>query len=197
MPMQTGDTALTQGTRCAVRPLLAALLLAALLAASLPAEAKTPDWKAAKPAAVLENLKMPLDIELAPDGSIVFAELAGNVSRHDPATGQTTRMHEVQDVVTGGERGLVGLALSRDFAKSGTYFLYYTQRTDDPDGGINRLVRVTDGKETLLVTVPGWKEHNGGRIVVAPDGTLFVGTGENQKRDPAQDTASLLGKVLR
>lgn len=159
------------------------------------AAAKAPDWKQAKVEVVVGGLDMPVDIDVAPDGSIWFIELEGNVRRHDVGANRTTTVHSV-DVVTGGERGLVGFALGRDFAANGTYFLYYTQATDDPAGGINRLVRVQDGKETLLTTVPGAKEHNGGRIVATADGTLFVGTGENQLRDPAQDPKSLLGKIL-
>jgi glucose/arabinose dehydrogenase len=179
------------------RPL--AVLLAGLLAfvTLVPgASASTPDWSKADPVAVVEDIEMPTDIQVAPDGAIWFLELEGDVSRFDPKTGETTLMHHVEDVVTGGERGLVGLALAKDFSSSGTYFLYYTKRTDDPDGGLNHLVRVDDGKETVLLTVSGWKEHNGGRIVIDGDGNLFVGVGENQKRDPAQDLDSNLGKIL-
>lgn len=174
------------------------LALATLtLLVSTTAQAAKIDWTDAVASPVLEGLRLPVDIQVAPDGAIWFVEIAGNVSRFDPATGQREVVHRVPDVVTGGERGLVGFALAGDFAETGAYYLYYTQRTDDPEGGINRLVRIADGQEKLLLTVPGAKEHNGGRILVAPDGNLFVSTGENQLRDPAQDPSSLLGKILR
>ena len=174
---------------------LPAALLALLLVA-LPAAASTPDWSKAAPEEVAGGLEMAVDIEVAPDGAVWFVELAGNVSSIDVGGAKRLR-HHVDGVVVGGERGLVGLALAHDFAQSGAFYLYYTQRTDDPAGGLNRLVRVEGGQETLLASVPGAKEHNGGRIAVARDGTLFVGTGENQLRDPAQDPDSPLGKILR
>jgi glucose/arabinose dehydrogenase len=176
--------------------LMAFLLAAAALSALPGTGAATPDWDKAKPVPVVEGLAMPADIEVAPDGAIWYIELEGDVSRFDPKAGTSKLVHHVEDVVTGGERGLVGFALAKDFAESGAYFLYYTKRTDDPAGGLNHLVRVDDGVETVLLTVPGAKEHNGGRIVVDKDGNLFVGTGENQLRDPAQDAKSLLGKIL-
>jgi glucose/arabinose dehydrogenase len=175
---------------------MAFLLAAATLSALPGTTAATPDWGKAHPATVVADLAMPTDIEVAPDGAIWYIELEGDVSRFDPKTGTGKLVHHVDDVVTGGERGLVGLALAKDFAESGTYFLYYTKRTDDPAGGLNHLVRVDDGVEKVLLTVPGAKEHNGGRIVVDGDGNLFVGTGENQLRDPAQDVKSTLGKIL-
>ncbi|HUR61792.1 MAG TPA: PQQ-dependent sugar dehydrogenase [Candidatus Thermoplasmatota archaeon] len=175
-----------------------ALLVALLaLAAALPgATASTPDWTKAKPEVVVKDLAMPADIQVAPDGAIWFVELAGDVSRYDPATGKVALVRHVDDVVTGTERGLAGFALAADFARSGTYFLYYTERNDDPDGATNHLVRVDGDKVTVLLTVTGHKEHNGGRIAVDKDGNLFVGIGENQKRDPAQDMSSNLGKIL-
>lgn len=173
-----------------------AILAAAFVALALPAQAATPDWTKADPELVVGGLDMPVDIEVAADGDVWYAELGGDVSRVEADDGQTHLVHHVEDVVLGGERGLVGFALAKDHAATGAFYLYYTKRTDDPDGGLNHLVRVVDGKETVLLTVSGAKEHNGGRIAVDADGNLFVGTGENQLRDPAQDVKSTLGKIL-
>lgn len=177
--------------------LLAAMFLAALLTLPVAHGAPPTEWQDPEPRVLVENVNIPTDIHIAPDGSVWFTELAGNVSRFDPSTGEVEDVHHVEDVVTGVERGLMGLALAHDFSQTGAFYLYYTERTDDPDGGINRLVRVVDGQEQELVSLPAAIEHNGGRIVVAPNGTLFVGTGENSEHDPAQDPDSLLGKVLR
>lgn len=174
----------------------AVAVLAFAVPFSIPSHGKAPDLKQATATPLLRGLDFPADIDVAPDGSVWFVELKGNVSRLEVSTGERTIERQVENVVTGMERGLVGLALAKDFGTTGDYFLYYTQRNDDPDGGTNRLVRIDDGQETLLLTVPGYAEHNGGRIVVDPDGNLFVGTGENQKRDPAQDMDSNLGKIL-
>lgn len=173
---------------------MAACAALALLAPT--ASAATPDWKQAAPVTAVADLDMPVDLDIAANGDIWFIELEGDVKRADAKTGEVTLVHHVPDVVTGGERGLVGLALAKDHTESGTYFLYYTKRTDDPQGGLNHLVRMDGHEETVLLTVPGAREHNGGRIAIDADGNLFVGTGENQLRDPAQDVKSVLGKIL-
>lgn len=162
-------------------------------AAAAPPEA----WAGAEAVAVVPDAAFPTDLGVASDGSVWFTELKGNVSRHDPATGTTERIHHVEDVITGTERGLVGLALAHDHEETGAFYLYYSQRSDAHETGMNRFVRIEDGEETLLATLTAAPEHNGGRIVVAPNGTVFVGTGENSLHDPAQDLDSLLGKILR
>ena len=39
--------------------------------------------------------------------------------------------------------------------------------------------------------------HNGGRIRFGPDGYLYVGTGDSQRREQPQDRQALGGKILR
>ena len=179
------------------RPL--ALLFTGLLAlVALPpvASAATPDWGKADPETVLGDREMVVDIDFADDGTLWFIEVDGGVFSYDPDTKQVTTRLTVDGVKVGNERGMVGLALAKDHATTGTYFIYYTEETDDPDGGINRLQRVTGTQRTTILSVSAAKEHNGGRIVIDDDGNLFVGTGENQLRDPAQDVGSNLGKIL-
>ena len=61
-----------------------------------------------------------------------------------------------------------------------------------------------DGDELKDVSVI-WRQtpkivglnHFGGRLVFAPDGKLFITSGDRQSFDPAQDIASNLGKVVR
>src|SRR5690606_33778370 len=56
-----------------------------------------------------------------------------------------------------------------------------------------------EGLEVIWRQVPkvGGRGHYGHRMVFAPDGHLFVASGERQKFDPAQDMQSTLGKILR
>ncbi|MBW3583781.1 MAG: PQQ-dependent sugar dehydrogenase [Euryarchaeota archaeon] len=173
-------------------------LLVALLALAVPGAYGAPStvWQGIEAVRVVEEVDMPTDIDMAADGSVWFTGLTGNVSRYDPTSDSTELVHHVENVVTGRERGLVGLALAHGHETTGAYYLYYSERTDDPDGGMNRLVRIVDGEEQRLASLTAAPEHNGGRIVVTPNGTLFVGTGENSLHEPAQDPESLLGKIL-
>ena len=69
--------------------------------------------------------------------------------------------------------------------------------------GDNRVVRMTfDGNrlsapKPILTGIPNGFIHDGGRLQFAPDGNLFVSTGETGNRSLAQDPDSLGGKILR
>ena len=88
----------------------------------------------------------------------------------------------------------MGLAITDD---QRTVFAYYTSATD------NRIVSMSwDGQglgepSVILDGIPKAGIHNGGRMVVGPDGHLYVGTGDAGDSQLAQDKSSLGGKILR
>lgn len=157
-----------------------------------------PDWAGALVVPVVVGAHVPANFAFAPDGGLWYAEVyTGNLSRFDLLTGTKDLRYHVNSVSAGDERGLVGFALDPAFAENGAFFLYYTEPTENASAGLNKLVRVQGGQETVLAEVPAATQHNGGRILIAADGTMFVSTGDNQLRSPAQDPKSLLGKILR
>lgn len=93
-----------------------------------------------------------------------------------------------------GEGGLLGLAITPD---QKTVFAYFTAAQD------NRIVAMSwDGAKlgaprTILTGIPKGGRHNGGRLVIGPDGYLYAGTGETGDERLAQDKQSLGGKILR
>lgn len=117
---------------------------------------------------------------------------------------QTTPVLDLTDrVLAGGERGLLGLAFSSDGR------MMYVDYTAKPDGhtvvaeyelGDRTTVDVTSRRVLLEVDQP-YPNHNGGHVVVGPDGYLYIGLGDGGSAgDPeerAQDTSELLGKILR
>ena len=107
------------------------------------------------------------------------------------------------DTRSGGEQGLLGLAFSSDGSTA------YIHRTID-DGSIEVLAFSvgTDGvfdvssrRVVLTIPHPGEANHNGGSLVIGPDGMLYIGLGDGGgSGDPsrnAQNLTSLLGKILR
>ena len=117
---------------------------------------------------------------------------------------QTTPVLDLsKEVITGGERGLLGLAFSSDGRQ------LYVDFTAGPDGRTIVLQYDVSDKGTvdrssrrqLLEVDQPFENHNGGNLVLGPDGYLYVGLGDGGGAgDPdghAQDTEDLLGSILR
>jgi glucose/arabinose dehydrogenase len=180
---------------------------------------------------VVDGIQAASDFAFAPDGRIFVAELDGTVRVvQNGVLLPTPFTHVTVNAI--GERGLLGLALDPDFATNGYVYLYHSVETNpaDPEGPKSgRLTRLTaqgnvaaPGSATVLLgtvagapscgDVPAGSDcipidsvsHMGGSLRFAPDGMLFVGTGDGifANVDPvrslrAQDLDSLAGKVLR
>lgn len=123
-------------------------------------------------------------------------------------TVNSTNFLNISSKITyGGERGLLGLAFHPQYPTNGYFFVYY----NDTSGNITvaRYTRSTTNPdladpstEKIILNVPKpFDNHNGGSIHFAPDGYLWVVTGDGGSGgDPnnnAQNKNSLLGKLLR
>jgi glucose/arabinose dehydrogenase len=97
----------------------------------------------------------------------------------------------------GGEAGLLGVAVSPDFATDRMLFFYYSTETE------NRIVKATfkggrlGAPTTILDGIPRGQIHDGGRLAFGPDGYLYASTGETGQSDLAQDKSTTAGKILR
>ncbi|MGV9290506.1 PQQ-dependent sugar dehydrogenase [Streptomyces sp. NPDC003719] len=182
--------------------------------ASRPAAESSPPGRAAEetpPAkgsvkvvrTVATGLKSPWGLAPLPGGGLLVSSRDEAVITHvDEKTGRTTELGEVPGVSPAGEGGLLGIALSPDYASDHLIYAYVTSASD------NRIVRMLyDAKkpagrqlgapDTVFKGIPKGVIHNGGRIAFGPDGMLYAGTGESGERGLAQDRKSLGGKILR
>ncbi len=116
-------------------------------------------------------------------------------------------------VLSGGERGLLGMAFDPDYTANGFFYVYYTARATgtiaDGDIVIARYqanppsANIAGSTETLLKTIPHPTNanHNGGMLAFGPDRCLFAGVGDGGGAgDPANNAQTktvLLGKILR
>ncbi|MEU8469460.1 PQQ-dependent sugar dehydrogenase [Streptomyces sp. NPDC029006] len=152
---------------------------------------------------VAEGLKTPWGLAPLPGGDLLVSSRdEGTILRIDERTGRKTELGTVSGVAPAGEGGLLGIALSPDYAADHMIYAYFTSASD------NRVVRMRyderrpDGEQlgapdTVFKGIPKGFIHNGGRIAFGPDGMLYAGTGESGRRGLAQDKKSLGGKILR
>ncbi len=151
---------------------------------------------------IAENLETPWEILWGPDDMIWMTERKGVVSRVDPVSGNVDALLKIDEVGEYGEGGLLGLVLHPNFVHPDSQFVYLVYNYDD---GVRyeRLVRYTYDKDTLinplilLDGIPGKYNHIGSRLLILPDRTLLMSTGDAANSGLSQDTSSLAGKFLR
>ncbi|MCI0430115.1 MAG: PQQ-dependent sugar dehydrogenase [Rhodospirillales bacterium] len=136
-------------------------------------------------------------------GRVVILDLAANQLLPQPFFDVPAA-----EMTNDGERGLLGLAFHPDYVTNGKLYLNLTNENGDTE--IWELTRSGDpnftdplSQRTLLTVFrdPALSNHNGGWIGFAPDGLLYIATGDggsgNDPANNAQDINDLRGKILR
>jgi glucose/arabinose dehydrogenase len=165
----------------------------------------------------------PVDLQDPRDGSDrLFVLEQGGVIRvfgNSPSVASASEFLNISDrVVSGGERGLLGLAFDPGFSDNGYFYVDYTGRnpgvTDPNADDYARTViarysvdpqnhdRADPGSEQIILTIyQPYANHNGGQIAFGPDGYLYIAMGDGgaggDPKNRAQNLDSLLGKILR
>jgi len=139
---------------------------------------------------VVAGLQSPWGLTFRPDGSALVSERdTGRIL--EVRDGRATEVARVPESRLRGEGGLLGIALGPE----DWLYAYYTTEED------NRIVRLRIGSsqpaEVLVTGIPAAAIHNGGRLAFGPDGFLYAGTGDADRKERSQDRGSLGGKILR
>ncbi|WP_043617916.1 PQQ-dependent sugar dehydrogenase [Nonomuraea candida] len=152
------------------------------------------------------GLRRPTAIAAPDDGTerLFITEKRGTVRVYHPDTGLAQA--PIIDITasvdeSGNERGLLGIALAPDFARSQDLYLAYTAL---PDGAVTLArYRLDDARLEPLLSQehPEHSNHNGGQITFGKDGLLYMsigdGGGSGDPFDTGQRLDTLLGKILR
>lgn len=166
----------------------------------------TPDILAVESDIEIEELTADLyhvwEITWGPDDYLWITERPGRVQRINPEDGSKELILDISDQIqTGSERGLMGMALSPNFLNDKYVFLSYTYL-------VNQITKVKVVRykyendkliESIVVieNIDGANYHDGCRIKFGDDGKLYITTGDATKDVNAQDRTSLNGKILR
>jgi glucose/arabinose dehydrogenase len=160
---------------------------------------------------VVSGLSSPVFVTNAHDGSnrLFIVEQGGIIKVLQPgATVPTEFLNITTRVLSGGERGLLGLAFHPQYTSNRRFFVYYTRQTD----GAIRIAEyqtsagnpnVADTTEKIIIEIPhpNNSNHNGGTLEFGPDGLLYFAPGDggsaNDPPNNSQNIESLLGKMIR
>jgi glucose/arabinose dehydrogenase len=147
-------------------------------------------------------------------------EKAGKLKRRS-ANGKVTEIAGVPKVATGGQGGLLDIAVAPDFASSRRIYLSYSESSQNgsqlalasakldwiasvqcrqppcPQDGVG-AGSLSDLKVIWRSGSNGPGGQFGANILFSPDGQhLFLSSGDRQRFTPAQDPKQALGKILR
>ena len=91
-----------------------------------------------------DTVKDPMELAVAPDGRVFWAERAGVVKMWNPSTKSTVTVASIK-VFDGLEDGLIGITLDPNFAKNGWVYLNHSlpETTKDEKGRKSGIIRVS------------------------------------------------------
>ena len=199
-----------EGTSAAARLRRSFLLAAAVLLAAGFARAGTYNIAGFSDTAVVTGLSSPTALAFTTDGRMLILEKVGRVRIVVNGLLQSTPALDMTATVdSGSEKGFLGICLHPNFATSGEIFIYYTTSTPTTRNRVSKFTMsgntISAASEVVILdnieATNG--NHDGGTVLVGPDGKLWIapgdsGTGGAKSQDlSATSTSRFNGKVLR
>jgi glucose/arabinose dehydrogenase len=160
---------------------------------------------------IVSGLSQPLDLSSPADGSgrLFIVEQPGVIRIYQDGQLLDAPFLDIRSLVGSGgfEQGLLGIAFHPNFSENGFFYLNYTDRIGDT---VIARYQASSGDENtadpdsamILMQIPQpYGNHNGGGMVMGPDGYLYISTGDGgsggDPQNNAQNVNNLLGKILR
>lgn len=147
------------------------------------------------------GLNVPWSMVFTSPDRMLVSERPGRIRIIESGVLSPRPLHIFTEVSTGGEEGLMSLAVSPEYAT--TKHIYASLAYSVAGTMYVKVVRFVDSgtaltDETVIIDkIPGAQYHAGSRIKFGPDGKLYITTGDATDRALAQQMDSLAGKILR
>jgi cytochrome c len=140
-----------------------------------------------------DTVKDPMELAVAPDGRVFYAERAGAIKMWRPDTKRSVTLARIK-VFDGLEDGMLGLAIDPNFAKNNWIYLNHSlpETRKDASGhkaGVIRVSRYTlvgeqldVASEKALLDIPTQRDeccHVGGSLAFDKEGNLYIAIGDN------------------
>lgn len=159
---------------------------------------------------IASGFQKPWAIAFLPDRRMLVTEKpTGRLYLVTPAGARSPPVEGLPPVDGRDQGGLLDVEVARDHARSGLVFWSYYEPREGGNGLAVARGKLVDGARPRLEEVQvlfrmqptlASTKHAGGRLVFAPDGSLFVTLGERsilEGRRQARDLGSHLGKIVR
>lgn len=173
-----------------------------LAAACLATPAHAADFAVVHFAKGLEN---PWGMDVLPDGRLLVTERPGRLRIIGTDGILSAPLAGMPAVFAEGQGGLLDVARAPDFASSKRIYFSYAEPGADGTAGTAVAYGTLAGEEVTGVKVVFRQQpkveggnHFGSRLAFAPDGNLFITTGERwDHSDKAQTLDNHMGKLIR
>jgi glucose/arabinose dehydrogenase len=160
---------------------------------------------------VAEGLPHLWAMEFLPDGRMLVTAKEGTMHIISADGEAGPEIEGVPEVLSGGQGGLLDVALAPDFESSGMIFFSFSEEREDGNGTSVASAKLTpddqgggtlENVQVIFQQTPSYdgNKHFGSRLVFGPNNELYVTVGERSDPEPriqAQDLSSGLGKIFR
>jgi glucose/arabinose dehydrogenase len=152
---------------------------------------------------VVEGLTFPTAMAFLPNSDRLVCERFGLVRRHTDDGLVQQPFLDLRDQLagTGGEKGLLGMALHPEFADTRRFYLRYSAPPRGwMDDGVSHtavlsefeatadLTGVVPDSERIVLEIPEpGAQHNAGDLSFGPDGYLYASLGDGQRSDLGEE----------
>ncbi len=136
-------------------------------------------------------------VAVLPDGRVLVAERAGRVRlfQHDALASAPALV--LSEVATGRGRGLLALAVDRDFDRTRAVFVAYSTADGLRVARFEVAGPALVSQAILLAGLPTPDDHPSAVLRTGPDGMLYLALDDRRSPERSSDLGDPSGKVLR